>query len=383
MYRGKYSSCTIIIIIITNIIIQCNNNYYYSDMQVQGYFQLKEENAANQQEVLKYKEIQAQLQVELEQTRTHNQRLEHQLCHQIQELQRRLEIAKDEEKIGFTQLHNVKSDMTSWNVPRNEVKIGEEIGHGASGLVSVGQFRGQTVAIKQIHPYILTQKHVIEEFKREVKIMAGVQHPNLVRFVGAVIDEGVENFTATPLLLVELMQTNLRQGYERFSLSLGASVSIFRDVAYGLHYLHEHQQPIIHRDVSAPNVLLESLPGEMWRAKLSDFGSANFLKRSSTLGVGALLYTAPEMFPREDPTAPALCPTTKCDVFSYGIILVEVTTKTMPSLEIRHQLFAQVQSKWRMMYDLVIQCTQQNPKNRPSMSAVLNTLNLIPVAKPS
>ena len=323
--------------------------------------------------------------MELEQTHVQNQQLEHQLRHQIrevQELQRKLKTTKEEENVGFTQLHNMKSNTASWNFPRNDVKLGEEIGRGASGLVSKGQFHGQTVAIKQIHPFILTQKHIMEEFKREVKIMAGVQHPNLVRFVGAVFDEGVENFTATPLLLLELLQTNLRQGYERFNISLGVSVSIFRDVAYGLHYLHEHQQPIIHRDVSAPNVLLESLPGGMWRAKLSDFGSANFLKRSSTLGVGAVIYTAPEMFPREDPTAPAPRPTTKCDVFSYGIVLVEVITKTMPSLENRHQLFAQVQSKWRMMYDLIIQCTQQNSQNRPSMSTVLNTLNLIPVAKP-
>ena len=173
----------------------------------------------------------------------------------------------------------------------------------------------------------------MDEFKREMKIMAGIQHPNLVRFVGAVFDQNVENFTETPLLLLELLHTNLRQGYERSNISLGVSVSIFRDVAYGLHYLHEHQEPIIHRDVSAPNVLLEALPGGMWRAKLSDFGSANFLKRSLTLGTGAIVYTAPEMFPREDPSAPVPRHTTKCDVFSYGIVLVEVITKTMPSLE--------------------------------------------------
>ena len=175
--------------------------------------------------------------------------------------------------------------------------------------------------------------------------MASVQHPNLVQFIGAVFDENVENLTATPLLLLELLHTNLRKAYEEKPSTLGASVvlSIFRDVAYGLHYLHEHQVPIIHQDVSAPNVLLEALPGGTWQAKLSDFGSANFLKRSSTLGVGAVVYTAPEMFPREDPTAPMPRPTVKCDILSYGIVLVEVITKTMPTRENRHQLFQEVE----------------------------------------
>ena len=339
---------------------------------------------AFQQEIIEKDMIHAQLRKELEHSQAEKIRIEERLIdkdHQIKELETKFEAANSEVKTRFTQLHSLQSDNLC-NFQRKEVVIKEEIGRGASGLVSKGQFRGQTVAVKQIHQNILTQKHVMDEFKREVKIMAGIQHPNLVRFIGAVFDQNVENLTDTPLLLLELLHTNLRLHYERSNISLGVSVSIFRDVAYGLHYLHEHQEPIIHRDVSAPNVLLEALPGGMWRAKLSDFGSANFLKRSLTLGTGAIVYTAPEMFPREDPSAPVPRPTTKSDVFSYGIVLVEVITKTMPSLENRHELFAQVQSKWKMMHDLISQCTQLHPQNRPTMLVVLNTLNKIPVARP-
>ena len=263
-------------------------------------------------------------------------------------------------------------------VKRNEVVTIKEIGRGASGLVSKGRFHGQEVAVKQIHHEILAQQHVMEEFRREVRIMASIQHPNLVRFIGAVFDESVQNLTATPLLLLELLQKNLRQAYEESDLGFGVALSIFRDVAYGLHYLHEHQEPIIHRDVSAPNVLLEALPGGTWRAKLSDFGSANFLKRSKTPAMGAIVYTAPEMFPREDPTAPMPRPTVKCDVFSYGIVLIEVITRSMPSTDNRHRLFQELQRKWSEIHDLVIQCTQTSPSNRPTMSCVLNTLYRVP-----
>ena len=162
-------------------------------------------------------------------------------------------------------------------VKRDEVKIIlKEIGRGASGLVSKGRFRGQEVAVKQIHQEILTQQHVMEEFRREVRIMANIQHPNLVRFIGAIFDESVQNHTATPLLLLELLQKNLHQAYEDSDLGFGVSLTIFRDVAYGL------------QEVRASNVLLEALPRGTWRAKLSDFGSANFLKRSKTPGMRAI-----------------------------------------------------------------------------------------------
>ena len=285
------------------------------------------------------------------------------------------------EQVGYV---NVRRNLlfgvndALWKVRRNEVRITKEIGRGASGLVSKGLFRGQEVAVKQIHQSILSQPHVMDEFRREVRIMATIQHPNLVRFIGAVFDEAVENLMATPLLLLELLQTNLRRAYENFDLGQTVSLSIFRDVAYGLHYLHEYQEAIIHRDVSAPNVLLEALPGEMWRAKLSDFGSANFLKRSKTAGVGAIVYTAPEMFPRQDATAPMPQPTVKCDVFSFGIVLIEVITRSMPSAENRHRLFQEVQRKWPAIHELTVRCTQAQPSDRPTMSSVLNTLYQVP-----
>ena len=332
---------------------------------------------------LRHEQLQSsQREHELTQARQQISMERDQLRERIRELERRLE-QSEVEALGsrVTQLQLLPQG-DSWNVPRHEVQITELLGSGASGLVSKGRFQGQAVAVKQIHRWILPEVYALEEFKREVGIMAMIQHPNLVRFIAAVFDKRVEQLLDSPLLVLELLHTNLRDAYKKYDLSPNKFVPIFRDVAYSLHYLHEHNEPIIHRDVSAPNILLESLPGDMWRAKLSDFGSANFLKRAKTLGVGAIVYTAPEMFPREGPSAPMPCPTTKCDVFSYGIVLVEVITKTMPTTENRHQLFGEVERKWRLMYDLISQCTEVSPHARPTMAEVLNTLNRIPTARP-
>ena len=209
------------------------------------------------------------------QAREQSSKREGQLQECIRELECRLEQSEVEALGSGSQL---LPQGDSWNVPHREIQIIEQIGYGAAGLVSKGRYQGQEVAVKQIHREILRDKHIMDEFKREVGIMATIQHPNLVQFIAAVFDERVEQLRETPLLVLELLHTNLRDAYKDFDLSPSKSVPIFRDIAYGLHYLHEHSKPIIHRgDVSAPNILLESLPGEMWRAKLSDFGSANFL----------------------------------------------------------------------------------------------------------
>ena len=309
---------------------------------------------------------------------------------QIQELQRRLEdsnrgVVVEEQR--FTSLKQIVPSGDSWNIARDEVIMSQdkEIGRGASGLVMEGRYQNQQVAVKQIHKDILHNSSILDEFKREVRIMASIKHPNLVRFIAAVFDDDVERRLKSPLLVLELLQTDLRSAYQNGDIETQyQKISIFRDIAYGLHYLHEHLDPIVHRDVSTANVLLESFQGSpgSWRAKLSDFGSANFLKHAKSLGVGAIVYTAPEMYPQNDPRSPMPRPTTKCDIFSYGIMLVEVITKIMPTTENRHILFREVESKWRLMYELASRCTKTDPNDRPSMTDVLNSINRIPIARP-
>ena len=106
---------------------------------------------------------------------------------------------------------------------------------------------------------------------------ARCRHPNLLQFIGAT-NEGV------PLIVTEIMQTSLRKKLERGEVSSEQIISISIGVACGLNYLHKTMpSPILHRDVSSANVLLNPLPSNLWLAKLSDFGSFNFMRESQTV----------------------------------------------------------------------------------------------------
>ena len=316
-------------------------------------------------------EVKQQLERQLQELIADNQRLQQQVADTQAEAQR----------TRLIQPQNTLEAIEYWKVSSREIQIIREVGIGAWGSVSEGKYKDQLVAVKQPHRAILTS-HIVKRLQREVQIMAQVRHPNLVRFIAAVFDDKVQRLEEPPMIVLELLDMNLRTAYERDVL--GASkIPIFRDVAYGLHYLHEHQDPIIHRDISTPNVLLEALPQGTWKAKVSDFGSANLEKRSKTAGEGAIIYSAPETFPHTDPTTLPPPQTTKIDVFSYGILLCEVITKQLPEdPAIYRQMLQQVQSQWLFMYDLIVSCTKRDPKERPTMAQVLDKLNKLPRPRP-
>ncbi len=130
-----------------------------------------------------------------------------------------------------------------------------------------------SVAVKRLFAAIVNPRN-LERLQREMMLLAEVRHPNLVQFIGAVFDQ------SPPLIITELLDMNLRQAYEQKQLDQGNRLSIFMDIARALNYLHQRYDPIIHRDVSAPNVLLQRMPNHQWKGKVSDLGSANFLQDS-------------------------------------------------------------------------------------------------------
>ena len=253
----------------------------------------------------------------------------------------------------------IPDKMHFWEVSQEEVEVSSTIlGTGAWGWVSEGMFRGKLVAVKRLHKDLVSQ-FTVEHICREINIMAQLRHPNLVLFIAAVMDseEG-------PLIITEILSMSLRQASNQKLLRENSvKLSIFQDVAAALNYLHQHQEPIIHRDVSSSNVLLDPLPRGSWRAKLSDFGSANLARYSATPGEGATVYAAPEA--AKGPQTP------KMDVFSFGILMCEIVTGKFPG---NTDLLQSVKMTWTSIHRLITQCVEHDVEHRPTMNKVLQSL---------
>ena len=255
-----------------------------------------------------------------------------------------------------------------WRIPANRVITMRTIGTGGWGEVLEGTV---TVAVKRLFAAIVNPRN-LERLQREMRFLAEVRHPNLVQFIGAVFDQ------SPPLIITELLDMNLRQAYERNQLDPRNRLSIFKDIALALDYLHQRYDPIIHRDVSAPNVFLQRMPNHQWKGKVSDLGSANFLQHAHTMGEGAIIYSPPEVIPQAfDPLTPPLRQSVKIDVYSYGIVLCEVTASRFPSAEHYRDMILQVQRQRPAVYELILHCTRREPSHRPSMAQVMVELNKI------
>lgn len=274
-------------------------------------------------------------------------------------------------------LQRLKAEVTSlrstlqlvqpnWIVSAEEVVISDrELGRGGWGYVRVATFRGCTVAAKCLYTEIITG-HNARLFQREMLIASKCRHPNLLQFIGAT-QQGM------PIILTELMETSLRHLLQQQSLQSCHIVPMCRDVAMALNYLHHlTPDPVIHRDVSSANVLLNSLPSGGWLAKLSDYGSANFAWHSRTVGAGSPAYAAPE-------ASSVVNHSTKMDVYSYGVLLLELCTGEFPDYTIMQETLAT--PNWESprihLVQIIRNCVKIVPEERPTMESVLDNINSI------
>ena len=296
----------------------------------------------------------------------------------LQRTERRAQLAEQQLEDTVRQKQDIEHELEGktkelaahntevWRIPSSKVVTMRTIGTGGWGEVLEGTVR---VAVKRLHIAILNQRN-LERLQREMRLLAEVRHSNLVQFIGAVFDR------SPPLIVTELLDMNLRQAYEQNRLGPGDRLPIFIDVAKALDYLHQRYEPIIHRDVSAPNVLLQRMPNNQWKGKVSDLGSANFLQNAQTMGEGAIVYSPPEVIPRAyNPRREQVRQTTKIDVYSYGVLLCEVTTSRFPSAENYWDMVERVRRECPQLHALIEHCTQERPDDRPTMETVLVRLN--------
>nr|GEU64980.1 serine/threonine-protein kinase EDR1 [Tanacetum cinerariifolium] len=216
------------------------------------------------------------------------------------------------------QIDPVIDDVGDCEIPWEDLVIGERIGLGSYGEVYHADWNGTEVAVKKFLDQDFSGA-ALAEFKREVRIMQRLRHPNVVLFMGAV--------TRPPNLSIItefLPRGSLYRIIHRPHCQIDEKrrIKMALDVAKGMNCLHTSIPTIVHRDLKSPNLLVD----EDWNVKVCDFGLSRlkhntFLSSKSTAGTPE--WMAPEVLRNENSNE-------KCDVYSFGVILWELATLRLP-----------------------------------------------------
>ncbi|KAI9110332.1 hypothetical protein K1719_018774 [Acacia pycnantha] len=191
-----------------------------------------------------------------------------------------------------------------------------KLGEGGFGPVYKGTLvDGQEVAIKRLSK---SSGQGLTEFKNEAKLMAKLQHTNLVRLLGFCIERD-ERILVYEYMPNKSLDFYLFDASRRNVLDWDKQFSIIEGIAQGLLYLHKYSRlKVIHRDLKASNILLD----EEMNPKISDFGMARIFglresEENTNRVVGTRGYMAPEY-------AINGAISIKIDIFSFGVLLIEI-----------------------------------------------------------
>ncbi|KAL6903659.1 hypothetical protein ACP4OV_004472 [Aristida adscensionis] len=267
------------------------------------------------------------------------------------------------------------------------------IGEGYFGKVYKAELHdGHVIAIKRAK-----KEHFLSlraEFSNEIALLKNIEHRNLVQLLGY-IDRGNERILITEYVSNGTLREHL-DGQHGLVLGFSQRLEIAIDVAHGLTYLHLYaEKPIIHRDVKSSNILLN----EGFRAKVADFGFARTgptepdQSQIETDVRGTAGYVDPEYLRSNHLTI-------KSDVFSYGILLLEILSGRRP-IEVRRGAKERITVRWAFqkynrgnvkdildpmlteavnedilnrIFDVAFQCVAPTRDDRPHMKEVAEGL---------
>lgn len=238
---------------------------------------------------------------------------------------------------------------------------GRKIGHGAYGYVEEVEVNGATCAAKKVHRVLLHHNNEgVETFKQkffgECVIMSKLRHPHVVQFLGVYFPSadqrrteeqleasvGSDTYPPTPhqglllpWLIMELLPINLANFLEsdkEVFLPYSVKASLLLDISKGLMYLHSQTPTIIHRDLTAKNILINSA----LVAKIADFGVARITDptcSAMSVGPGTIAYMPPEVHGHSSGSTGLHNQAhyfTSVDIFSFGVIILYTIIQECP-----------------------------------------------------
>uniref|UniRef100_A0A0D9WZW0 Protein kinase domain-containing protein n=1 Tax=Leersia perrieri TaxID=77586 RepID=A0A0D9WZW0_9ORYZ len=276
-----------------------------------------------------------------------------------------------------------------------------KLGEGGFGAVYKGVLSdGHEVAVKKL---VGTTEHGLDQLHNEIQLLAELQHKNLVRLQGFCLHQG------QTLLVYEYVKNRSLDNFifdtsRENALKWDQQYNIILGIAKGILYLHEDSSlRIIHRDLKSNNILL----GDDMEPKIADFGLARLLAEGHTHTmtsriVGTYGYMAPEYALDGNVS-------TKIDIFSFGVLVLEILTRIRNRHSDHHDLASEVWNCWTKgtvtkMVDqsldgfsekqalrcihIGLLCVQSDPDDRPHISSVIFMLTrenteLQPPAQPA
>ncbi|XP_073247854.1 uncharacterized protein [Porites lutea] len=275
------------------------------------------------------------------------------------------------------------------------LEIKEKLGEGSFGEVYKAKWNGNLVAVKRLKEEVAWgHPKALEQFKRECTFLRELDHPNIVKLLDAIFPQG-----NLPVLITELLFCDLFTYYNDSKttpkVSLDETIKIMLDVGEGLKFLHVREDPIVHRDIKSHNILLDS----KLRAKIADLGQAKEFPglgagrcAAATPVPGGTTYMAPETFPSSSyhSNCRLVDYGAKMDIFSFGVVLLEVTVGHVPSprpllipydrdghLVPEHSRRRKELGEMGTLHplrDMVLQCLENDPKRRPTIIQVIKGL---------
>ncbi|KDO30754.1 TKL protein kinase [Saprolegnia parasitica CBS 223.65] len=209
-----------------------------------------------------------------------------------------------------------------YRLPTTDITMVKSLARGAYGEVWLGRQRDRVVAVKKLLGH-KRDKNELQKFIYEIALLAKLDCPFIVAFVGVAWTR-----PSDMLLITEYMDggdlRNLLASTQSFSWPQKVHVALH--IAEALVYLHSLEPKIIHRDLKSRNVLLNT----KLDAKLTDFGvSRETDDATMTAGIGTYRWMAPEVLQDGHYTESA-------DVFSFGVILAELSNEIVPYSDLRN-----------------------------------------------
>ena len=280
---------------------------------------------------------------------------------------------------------------------------GRKLGGGSYGTVEELEMDGLVCAGKKLYDALIDPENhdaqrMVDKYYKACSLLSALRHPNIVQFLGICFLPD----SCLPVLVTERLQCSLDEFLESTAdIPLSIKVSILQDVAKGLAHLHNRRPSVIHRDLSAGNVLLDAA----MTAKIADLGNSQIadippgqLAQTMTQGIpGTLVYMPPEVSDEEHKYGPSL------DMFSFGHLSLFVAIQLFPwnllkptyqdpttkkvggrtELERRVEYinrFHVMFNKAHPLVDLIKSCLKLEPAKRPTAKQALERLGTMRTA---